>query len=120
MVLSDLEKGILARFFEDYLEVRADELATRKVLEKFDTIADVLKLSEDDRTRLKYIAFHFARLIRHKIYDCAIGRSIPFFRTVNFHINCEYYGGFYFTIHRCAFLEAYRFWASKGGRVPQF
>jgi hypothetical protein len=120
MVLSDLEKGILARFFEDYLEVRTDSLAANTVLEKFYTIADVLKLSEDDRARLKYIAFHFARLIRQK--ECVGGKFIPYLRhmSIEYEENLDYISGYFFRVHASCFQEAYRFWKSNGGVMPQF
>ena len=118
MSLSELEKGILARFFENYLEVCADSLAANTVLEKFYTISEVLKLTEYECGRLDHIAFHFARLIRQEEY---LGRRfIPYLRYMSIEENYDYISGFFFGVHSWCFQEAYSFWTSNGGRMPQF
>ena len=120
-MLTTLEKEILAHFFGSFLEERKNWDEPWDALTHFNMIAEDPNLSEHEIQRLKYIAFHFARMIQKKEY--VGGKFTRMLQSFNLghKVNLDYMAGFFFGKPHCFhFLEAYNFWKSQGGVMPQF
>ena len=115
MLLTTLEKEILVRFFGSFTEARKTSDEAAIALTHFGAIMEVLNPELCEIARMKAIASRFVAMIhdRHHYPD---GSSVP--KVV--HETVVKDAGNYLGIHCWHFLEAYKFWMSQGGRLPQF